>query len=84
VNGVRYGIGSTRHVERSFINALAVLGQIRRQAAVLVQTFDHGLPRLATVPPAMEEDNCGRPDRTGFAHVQPHEGRSYASVNMTG
>ena len=52
--------------------ALAVLGQIGEQTAVLLQMFDHGLPGPATMFRAVKEDDSGRPGRTGFAHEQIH------------
>ena len=49
-----------------------MLRQIGDQTVVLLHSFDHGLPGPATIFSAVEEDDGGRPDRTGFAHEQIH------------
>src|ERR1700679_3825157 len=64
--------GGCTHFEWPVLEALPVLGQIGDQTAVLLHSFDHGLPRLAAEFPAVKEDNGGGADRTGFPRKQNH------------
>jgi hypothetical protein len=64
--------GGSGHLEWAPLEALAVVGQIGDQTAVSLHSFDHRLPGPAAVFPAVQEDDGGRPDRTGFSHKQIH------------
>jgi hypothetical protein len=66
-------IGGCAYVEWAPLDAPAMLGQIGYQASVLLHSFDHRLPGPASHFPAVEEDDSGRPDRTGFPHKEIHK-----------
>jgi hypothetical protein len=69
---LRYRVSGSAHVERTFIEASAVLGEVRDQAMILRQQVNYRLPRPATHQPAVKEDDNGTVDWTGFAHEKIH------------
>jgi hypothetical protein len=67
-------IGGPAHLEWPVLEAPAKLGKIGHQTAVLLHSFDDGIPAPAARLPTVKEDDCGRPDWTRFAHKQVHAG----------
>ena len=67
--------GGSAHLEWALLEALAVTGADRGpDSGIRCIRSTTGCQDRPLIFPAVKEDDSGRPDRSGFAHKQIHEG----------